>query len=95
MTLSTVSDTVELVVGATATIKPTAVTGEWIIHNIYLTQGASAKVEFGDATYWVNINTLSESWTNMYSHVTYTNYLRVTNNGASTIYVAYDGVSIV
>lgn len=94
MAIGTISDTVELTAGASTTIKTAAVNDEWIIHNIYIDDGMSVSVEFGDGTNFIDVDTITESMLSYYFHVTYTNYIRLTNNEASTIYVGYDGVQI-
>ena len=95
MTVGTISDTIELAAGASTTIKATGENDEWIIHNIYLTDGATCDIQFGDGTNWVAVDTVTESMLSYYFHVTYDNYLRIVNQSGGTIYVGYDGVSIV
>ncbi len=94
MAIGTVSDTIELTAAASTTIKPTGVTDEWIIHNIYVDDGKSVSVEFGDGTNWIDVDTITESMLSYYFHVTYTDYIRLINNEGTTIYVGYDGVQI-
>lgn len=94
MTVGTIADMAELANGASCNIKP-SISGEWIIHNIYMASGATHDVYFTDGTHTVHIGTFTDSWTNMYSHVTYTNYMYVVNNSGATADIAYDGVSVV
>lgn len=86
-----VSDTLELVAGASTTIRPSS-GDEYIIHNIYVEDTKSVSIEFGDGTYWVAVDTVTESMLGYYFHVTYDNYIRITNNEGDTQHVGYDGV---
>lgn len=95
MAIGTVSFVGTLANGATASIGPTSANGEWIIHNIYITDGATCDIKYSNASYDVDIDTVEESMLSLYSHVTYTEYLKVVNQSGGTIYYGYDGVSIV
>jgi hypothetical protein len=94
MTLCTIADTIHLTTGASTTIRPSSASEEYIIHNIYVEDGKSAKVEFGDGTNWVVVDTITMSLLAMYFHCTRTDYLRLTNMEGDTQDVAYDGIII-
>lgn len=79
---------------SSATIGPTSLNGQWIIHNIYVENNKQVTIEYGDGTTWVPIETVVGSLINHYFHVTYTYKLRLTNNEASSIKYGYDGVVI-
>jgi hypothetical protein len=81
-----------LTTGASCDIKPTGSGDEWIVHNIYVVEGESVKVEKGNGTIWVHVDTVDSSMLGFYFHCTYTHYLRLTNMEATTTYVGYDGI---
>lgn len=95
MTVGTINGIGSLAAGATATIGPTSASGEWIIHNIYITDGATCDIKYSSASYDVDIDTIDESMLSIYSHVTYTIYLKIVNQSGGTMYYGYDGISIV
>jgi hypothetical protein len=92
---ATVGTETSLLTGASYDIKPTTASAEWIIHNIYVVDGASTSitVEKGNGTTWVLIDTITESMMGLTMHVTYTHYIRLTNLEGSTTYVGYDGMA--
>jgi hypothetical protein len=95
MTIMTIADEGSLTAGASTTIGPTSANGAWVVHNLYVTNSKQLKVEIGDGTYWVHIDTITESMLAFCFHLTYTHKLRITNLEGSTIYYSYDGVSVV
>lgn len=95
MTIMTVADEGTLTAGTYTTIGPTSANGAWVIHNLYVTSGKRLKVEIGDGTYWIHVDTITGSMLAFYFHLTYTHKLRITNLEGTTIYYGYDGVSVV
>jgi len=95
MTIVTIADEGTLTAAASTTIGPTSSNGQWVIHNLYVDDASTVKLEIGDGTTYTNIGTISSSMLNFYFHLTYTHYFRITNNGGTTISYSYDGVSVV
>lgn len=88
----TIGTEVELLSGASYDIKPTQSSDEWIVHNIYVTDGKSIKVEKTNGTVFVHVYTDSTSVSGVF-HVTYTHYIHITNMAGETIYIGYDGIA--
>lgn len=95
MTIVTIADEGTVAASASATIGPTSANGQWIIHNLYVDDACTVKLEIGDGTDYTNVGTITWSLLRYYFHLTYTHHLRITNNGGTTIHYSYDGVSVV
>jgi len=91
MTIMTVAGSGELESNNSVIIFPTNANGAWVIHNIYVDNGSTVKIEVGD----VFVDMITGSLLSCYIHLTNTFKLKITNMGGSTIHYAYDGVSVV
>jgi len=94
MAIQTVNDCATLAASNATTIGPSSSNTSWIIHNIYIPRGQTVKVEYGDGTNWVHVDTIISSMLGYYFHVSYTHRLRLTNMGSSSIVYGYDGVVV-
>ena len=94
MSQYTVEGQSTVLAGATLNIRPST-DAEWIIHNIYIPNGNPVSIyRWNDIGSTPNL-LITKTSTSMlcYSfHCTVDNYISIVNLGASSIYVAYDGV---
>jgi hypothetical protein len=84
----------ELAAGATAVIRP-GTSDHWIVHNIYIEDGKPCTVRRVSDSYDIPITIATGSLLAFSFHLDYDNYFELVNGATTTIYVSYDGVSVV
>lgn len=86
-----VKGTTSITASGTYDIKPTG-TDEWVIHNIYYNNQLKLSMTDGTNVVDFDSDTGQGARLGLTTHVSNGYWLRVTNTGASTLLIAYDGM---